>query len=424
MENKIGLSINVIIRENTSNIFKKDKIFKELTYLFNKNKDYYLVLKNDKESLAIMYAQSLCEEDEIIIFKINIDKNEIKLTNSFNSFRNFKNLDCYYKTINNLNYSLWRSLPKIKKDDEFDNNKENVYLYHLKEDSIFRLGNAKFIIREFHTSQNNNQNTNINEQIYKNKKFFTLILEPNKQNICDICEKEDLGPDNPLVKLCLCEKYRHYKCMKDKFKEIVKKDENNGCIRFYLKTNCMYCKKYIPWNFMVMENNKYKLFELIDIPRKKEEEYILLETFDFYVNNLGFIKYIFYIKFRKPEKNKNIETILIGTNRRKNNKYSYDKLVKIENSYSVSSEHALIDYDIEEKTLILRNISDTHNALVLQNKFTINKDDNNILLLELGNIKIESQLVEKDQFEEIEEKMKDNPEEEIEIREKEEDHQK
>ena len=420
MENKIGLSINVIISENTSNIFKKDKIFKELTYLFNKNKDYYLVLKFDKESLAIMYAQSLCKEDEIIIFKINIDKNEIKLTNSFNSFRNFKNLDCYYETINNLNYSLWRSLPKIKKDDELDNNnnKENVYLYHLKEDSIFRLGNAKFIIREFHT-QNNNQNTNINGQIYKDKKFFTLILEPNKQNICEICEKEDLGPDNPLVKLCLCEKYRHYKCMKDRFKEIVKKDENNGCIRFYLKTNCMYCKKYIPWNFMVMENNKYKLFELIDIPRNNEDEYILLETFDFYVNNLGFIKYIFYIKFRKPEKNKNIETILIGTNRRKNNKYSYDKLVKIENSYSVSSEHALIDYDIEEKTLILRNISDTHNTLILQNKFTLNKGDKNILLLELGNIKIESKLVEKNQFEEIEEKMKDNPEE-IEIREKEE----
>ena len=181
----------------------------------------------------------------------------------------------------------------------------------------------------------------------------------------------------------------------------------------------MYCKKYIPWNFMIKLNNQYKLFELIDIPRNNEDEYILLETFDFYVNNLGFIKYIFYIKFRKPEKNKNIETILIGTNRRKNNKYSYDKLVKIENSYSVSSEHALIDYDIEEKTLILRNISDTHNTLILQNKFTLNKGDKNILLLELGNIKIESKLVEKNKFEKIKEKMKDNPDE-IEIREKEE----
>ena len=74
--------------------------------------------------------------------------------------------------------------------------------------------------------------------------------------------------------------------------------------------------------------------------------------------------------------------------------------------------------------MILRNISDTHNTLILQNKFTLNKGDKNILLFELGNIKIESKLVEKNQFEEIEEKMKDNPEEEIEIREKEEDNQK
>ena len=162
----------------------------------------------------------------------------------------------------------------------------------------------------------------------------------------------------------------------------------------------------------------------VDIPRNNEDEYILLEAFDFYINNMGYVKYIFYIKFRKPENNKNIETILIGGHWKKNNKYLYNKLVQIGGTYSISSEHALIDYDIEEKTLILRNISDTHNTLVLQNKFTLNKDDKNILLLELGNIKIESQLVEKNQFEEIEEKMKDNPEEEIEIREKEEDNQK
>ena len=429
MENEIGLSTHIIISTNNTIIFNKNKIIAEYTYLFKKNndKDYYLVLKNDKESLAIMNEQKLVNEDEFLIFKISFDKDKIYLANIFNGFfGNKKSL--YYKTINNINYYLWRSLPKIKKDDEIDNNNEKVYLYHLEENSIFRLGNVKFIIREFHT-QNNNQNANVNANRQTNLKgkLFTLILEPSKQDVCEICGKKDLGPDDPLVKLCLCEKYRHYKCMRDKFKEIVKIDENNGCIRFYLKTNCMYCKKYIPWNFMVKENNQYKLFELIDIPRNNEDEYILLEAFDFYINNMGYVKYIFYIKFRKPENNKNIETILIGGHWKKNNKYLYNKLVQIGGTYSISSEHALIDYDIEEKTLILRNISDTHNTLVLQEKFTLNKDDKNILLLELGNIKIETQLVEKNQFEKIEEKMKDNPknpEEEIEIREKEEDHQK
>ena len=70
--------------------------------------------------------------------------------------------------------------------------------------------------------------------------------------------------------------------------------------------------------------------------------------------------------------------------------------------------------------MIIRNISDTHNALILEDNLVINRYDKNKLYLELGNIKIESKLVEKNQFEEIEEKMKYNPEEEIEIREKEE----
>ena len=59
MENEIGLSINVTISENTSNIFKKDKIAEKLTYLFNKNKDYYLVLKNhNKQELQFHLNKS------------------------------------------------------------------------------------------------------------------------------------------------------------------------------------------------------------------------------------------------------------------------------------------------------------------------------------------------------------------------------
>ena len=207
--------------------------------------------------------------------------------------------------------------------------------------------------------------------------------------------------------------------MKDKFKEILIEDENNGCSRFFLKTNCMYCKRYIPWNFLLYEDNKYKLFELIDIPRKEEEEYLLLETFDFSINNQGYVKYIYYIKFRGLQKNKNVETILIGGDRKKSDKYIYNKLVKVEGDRSISSQHALIDYDIEEKTLIIRNISDTHNTLILEDNLVINRYDKNKLYLELGNIKIESQLVEKNQFNEIEENLKDNVNK-IEIREEEE----
>ena len=156
-------------------------------------------------------------------------------------------------------------------------------------------------------------------------------------------------------------------------------------------------------------NNEYKLYELIDIPRKNDEEYLLLETFDFHDTQQEFIKYIFYLKFRKKENNKNVETILIGGDRKKSNKYRYDKLVKIEKTNSISSQHALIDYDIEEKTLFLTNISDTFNTLVLQDEFTMKQDENEKLLLELGNLKIESRLIKSDELEYVKNIMENNP---------------
>ena len=422
MESEIGLSTIILISSNNSTIFNKKKIIEKLLYLFKKSNgssgSKYFVLKNDKESLAIMDSHGSIKSDEFLIFKIDIDTNKITLVNLFNGFYKNKDLEYFYKTIDKLNYCLWRSLPKIETKDTINIYNEKVYFYNLKENSIFRLGNVKFLIREFHIFQNNNNpNRYINNT--KQKIFLRVILETYENDICEICGKKYSTPDDPIVKLCLCKKYRHYKCMKDKFKEILIEDENNGCSRFFLKTNCMYCKRYIPWNFLLYEDNKYKLFELIDIPRKKEEEYLLLETFDFSINNQGYVKYIYYIKFRGLQKNKNVETILIGGDRKKSDKYIYNKLVKVEGDRSISSQHALIDYDIEEKTLIIRNISDTHNTLILEDNLVINKYDKNKLYLELGNIKIESQLVEKNQFNEIEENLKDNANK-IEIREEEE----
>ena len=67
---------------------------------------------------------------------------------------------------------------------------------------------------------------------------------------------------------------------------------------------------------------------------------------------------------------------------------------------TVSSEHALIEYDLEEQKLILKNISDTHNTLVLENSVTLKSKEDN-LFMELGNIKIETHLMDKKEYEEI-----------------------
>lgn len=415
----IYLAINISVSDSSS-IFNKNKIIKKFTHVFENEDDNYLILKSNHESFAILNHQGLIDDKEIMIFKIVIKKDEIKIVNVIDRCYNCTRKTKYYRQmIKESNFYLWKSIPKLEKYDFIDDKSVYLYTQQLKENDIIRLGTIKIIIREFHTFQNNQQNNQGNNNNCvdcckkKYKKPFTLVLENDIEEICEFCRKKYLEPDNPLVKFCECEKYTHFKCMKARFKEIMTQSTENGCTRYYIKTHCFYCKKFIPWSFLIKDikhNNKYKLYELIDIPRNQNEEYLLLETFDFYDTQKEFIKYIFYLKFRKQANNKNIETILIGGDRKKSNKYRYDKLVKIEKTNSISSQHALIDYDIEEKSLFLTNISDTHNTLVYQDEFKMKKNENNKLFLELGNIKIESILIEDDKLEDVKKKMENNPE--------------
>ena len=139
-----------------------------------------------------------------------------------------------------------------------------------------------------------------------------------------------------------------------------------------------------------------------------------------------YIKYIYFIKLKNLKnvnsKDKHVEIILLGGEEKKsNNKYNikYNKLIKIEGNSTVSFQHAIIEYDLENKTLKLSNKSEKHNTLVLQDKLELKYNDkyNEKLLFELGNIQIESYLIKKEQIDEIKTKMKDNPDE-IEYREK------
>jgi hypothetical protein len=416
----IYLAINISVSDSSS-IFNKSKITKKFTHVFENEDDNYLILKSNHESFAILKYQSLIDEKEIMIFKIVMKNDEIKIVNCIDRCYNCTRKTKYYRQmIKDSNFYLWKSIPKLENYDFIDDKSAYLYMHQLKENDIIRLGTIKMIIREFHTFQNNQQNNQGNNNNCfdcnkkKYKRSFTLVLENDMEDICEFCNKKYLEPDNPLVKFCECEKYTHFKCMKAKFKEImIQSTESNGCTRYYIKTHCFYCKKFIPWSFLMEDkkhNNEYKLYELIDIPRNQNEEYLLLETFDFYDTQKEFIKYIFYLKFRKQANNKNIETILIGGDRKKSNKYRYDKLVKIEKTNSISSQHALIDYDIEEKSLFLTNISDTHNTLVYQDEFKMKKNENNKLLLELGNIKIESKLIRSDELEDVKKNMENNPE--------------
>ena len=362
---KYGL-ISTINISDSSHSYNKKKVIKNVIFLHeDKYNNCYLALKRNHKSLVISKQQSLIENDEKLIFKTSKKKDEIELINCIDKCYECTNKKKYYEKINNIFFKLWKSIQKIDKEENINNRNKYSYLYYLKENDIIRLGKIAIILRKFHTINNNNNNinnNNNNNECKKTKRQFTMVLESYPGLICSICNENYTEENNPIIKLCECEKYRHFKCMKEEIRDKTIEIEKNGCIRYYIKTNCLFCKKFIPLSFYVKEGNELNFYELLDIPLNNSEEYLLFETLDFQDSSkYEYFKYIFLVKFRGIEKNKNIETILIGSDRNKNTKYKrYDKLMKIEH-ITVSSEHAIIEYDIEEKTLILKNISDSQN---------------------------------------------------------------
>ena len=389
---KYSLSLKILISKD-SLFFNENEII--LEYLLRQEEDTYLILKKkpkDSNKFLVKSNHYILnkDQDETLIFNINY-KDNINSIEFYNPFDEcYKcNLKKLYNKQDNLNYQLWKIIPKLH-DIDYEDDENNEII--LKENDIIRLGRIKIILREI-----NIKGYKIEENTDNNKKVFTAKLREEIENkICSICKKGDLEKSNPLIGLCLCDqdkKYRHYKCIKEKINIKKLENENNGCISYYVNTHCENCGKYIPLNFYVMEKDKIETFyQLIEIPKNKDEDYLLFETFDFKELNNFYVKYFYYVKLGGKDKDKNYENIIIG--KAFNDKYECDNFIKIEGDMEISDQHALIEYDKEAKKLSLKNISETQNLYILKDKFILKKTDN--LNVEFGNIKIQGKLINND----------------------------
>ena len=351
---KLYLVSEILVSDCPQN-FDKNSVEEKKHIILQKNNSF-LILKKDHKSFAIFKDQDkIHSEDETQIFVVY----NTFLLNFYDTCKNYKRIEKFYEKINNLNYALWKSIPEYPKNISINEENKDIYLYNLKENDIIRLGKIKLILREFHIANNNKKEKNNNERP------FTMKLKKFEGKICSICDKSNTETDNPIIQFCLCEKYKHFKCQKEKIKELIFFDGNNDdYISYSYKTQCFDCKNFILSSFII-EDNK--------------------------------------------EKDNNIQSILLG---RKSNRYKnkrFDNYIFIKNTDCLSHEHAIIEYNKEEKTLVLRNISETLNTLVLQKQISLEPNKN--ILLEVGNVQINSYLISNDdkKIEEINTQMKNDP---------------
>ena len=208
-------------------------------------------------------------------------------------------------------------------------------------------------------SQNINNNTkgapidtNLNTINDKNNNISSNTTSEDSENEyenCWICLDSFSDINNPLICLCNCHDYIHFKCLKKYLtsKLIVTENLKKTVITLTCnKFNCDMCLKPYHLRFRIPEFDK--TYELIDLNLPEETDYFCLESLN-YIKDNNNIKTVHIVQL-------NDEEINIGRN---------DSNDIIDNDSSVSREHAILKYNKDNRTLFLENKNGRYGTLVL-----------------------------------------------------------
>ena len=238
------------------------------------------------------------------------------------------------KNINELSNKIWYIL---KNDPIKSNNSNQVIIntnddYYLCKNDVIKLGRVKYSLNEIN------------------------IPSREDERLCKICYSEENDRENnPLVHLCNCNgglRFSHYMCIKRwmETKLQIKENEKKTVKSYNIKSfNCEICKTPYPFKFKL--NGIEKPFELIELEKPVGCDYIVLESLNQMKENCN-IKSIHVIQLGTDE-------LIIGR--------GHESDIRI-NDISVSRSHAKLKYDMENGTILLRDLKSKFGTLILIKK--------------------------------------------------------
>ena len=249
-----------------------------------------------------------------------------------------KNINANYKTIsldNPENYNI--SKINEKKGSIFNINiKKNQYKINKR-----KIGNKKII-------KDDSENNSLGNEINDPNNIEDEDTE-NENEKCRICFGSKSTRENPRLKLCSCHDSIHFECLKAYLKTKIETRENEKLtVKTYIcnKYNCDVCLKPYPVRFRIPEFDK--IYELIDLNRPPELDYIILESLD-YIKEHNNLKILHFVEL-------NGDDIKIGR---------YDTNDIIDTDISVSRKHAILKFNKENGKLYLENLSEKFGSLIL-----------------------------------------------------------
>ena len=304
---------------------------------------------NNSNEDNLAYNISQINKGKGSIFNINIEPYQYKVTEN--------NTECNKEISNNekeKNNNLNKKFDTDKIKEKFNNKNENdnKKLNNDSNDNNDNNNNEIINISENQSNINSTKESNnsMDKQIKNdnndNINFINKIYENEK---CRICYSFESTKDNPLLRICSCTDFIHFKCLKENIKTQIERHKNSDSTvetHVYPKFNCEVCLAPYPIRFRIKECNK--IYELIDYNVDPKLGYIVLESLDYIIDDKNY-KIIHVVKLIKDK-------ISFGINFFND---IYDKNI------SDSREHAILKYNKEKGNISIMNKSDTFSTLVL-----------------------------------------------------------
>ena len=416
MKHYLKLSCTFKFNKNLKNIFdyqnNDNKISKE-----EAQEDIYFCKGKYNKIFLVKNHNDIKHEYEVL-FKSRFSKkyNQYELINPLR-----KNMDNTLDNIENLNNKLWLVLKSEDVELYENTNKE----YYLMENDIIKLGKKKYeIIKKnivFESDENdknsiyykNKEHGPVMNIILKNNKYITnspldIVTEDTEsltidnknnndyknlklkainnksiknyeeindmENNCRICFSNDSTDENPILRLCNCHSYTHYKCLKFYLKNYINISENaNSTVISYFcnRFNCEICGEPYPLRFKIKfdEHKEAKNYYLIDgLKLPEETNYIILESLTYLSERNRNQKNIYVVKLTGDD-------ITIGRNNLND---------IIDDDLSISRFHAILKFNKETGNITLLNKGKFGSLVLIKNNIKLTNNEK--IYLQVGNI--------------------------------------
>jgi len=369
---------------------KSEKKVNENCYLISTKKNEIKYIKDLKEFNPNEDRATLCR------MRISFKRNDYEIINPINEQKiNINKIDKYY-----LDDKIWHSVNQIYRLNENDiikfgkNKKYNILKMNfsfegdkekIKDDNFNKNNNINYIsiinknakpifnidikanqykINSYKNYEKINKSKNDeeskNETFPESKNKISRIEIKNetikkRKDECWLCNDSYSDEDNPLICLCNCNKYIHYKCLKDNLaNEISLKENLKHTVKKYISKNfnCKECLKPYHFRFRIPELDK--IYEIIDLNLPKEEDYICLESLDCIIED------------KETKVKRNIKTIYIvelyGQDINIGRQFYNDI---IDDDISISKEHAVLKYNKKNGDLFLEDKNSRNGTFIL-----------------------------------------------------------